>query len=284
MKPALNSAIYEGTIRHRRFKPVEREFSYRIYMVYLDLDEMPEVLGIHPLWSTRPRSPASFRRSDYLGPADRPLKQAVYDRVEKRTGARPSGPVRMLTHLRYWGVCFNPVSFYYCFDPAGERVETVLAEVTNIPWGERHTYLVNTLRRPGVLEADVGKQLHVSPLMAMDHRYRLVFGEPGRTLPVHMESWREAELHFDATLKGERHEMTRGLLGRLLLTRLPMSAKVLGGIHLEAGRTWLAGARYHPHPEKVKETDLPTGPKSEMLCPVDHAGKKGSLRSHRSGR
>ena len=284
MTPHLNSAIYEGRVRHRRFEPVEREFSYGIFMVYLDLDELPEVMGVHPLWSTRPRSPASFHRSDYLGPANQPLKQAVRDLVEDRTGVRPSGPVRMLTHLRYWGVCFNPVSFYYCFDPAGERVETVLAEVTNTPWGERHTYLVNSPRRPGVLAADVAKRLHVSPLMAMGHRYGLVFGEPGRTLPVHMESRRGGDLHYDAPHNVERREITRALLGRLLFTRLPMPAKVLGGIHLEAARTWLAGARYHPHPKKAVEEDLPTGPKSEMLCPMDHSGTEEGPRSHRSGR
>lgn len=266
MRASLNSAIFDGRVRHRRFEPVQREFSYRIFMVYLDLDEIPEAMSIHPLWSTRPRSPASFHRSDYLGPSDRPLKQAVRDLVEARTGARPQGPVRMLTHLRYWGVCFNPVSFYYCFDPEGHKVETVLAEVTNTPWGERHTYLVNTPRSPGVLAADVGKRLHVSPLMGMDHRYQLIFGEPGLTLPVHMESHREGRLYFDATLNVERKELTRGLLSRLLLTRLPMPAKVLGGIHLEAARTWLSGASYHPHPEKAREEDLPSGSKSEMLC------------------
>lgn len=280
----LNSAIYDGRVRHRRFEPVEREFSYRIFMVYLDLDEIPEVMNIHPLWSTRPRSPASFHRSDYLSPEDRPLGQAVRDLVEARTGVRPRGPVRLLTHLRYWGLCFNPVSFYYCFDPTGKKVETVLAEVTNTPWGERHTYLVNTVRRPGVLAADVGKRLHVSPLMGMDHRYQLIFGTPGRTLPVHMESHREGRLHFDATLNVERRELTRGLLGRFLLTRLPMPAKVLGGIHLEAARTWLSGAPYHPHPEKNRKQDLPTGSKSEMLCPVDHSGTDSGSRFRRSGR
>lgn len=284
MNSQLNSAIYDGRVRHRRFEPLEREFSYRIFMVYLDLDEIPEVMNIHPFWSTRPRSPASFHRSDYLGPADRPLGQAVRDLVEARTGVRPRGPIRMLTHLRYWGVCFNPVSFYYCFDPSGRKVETVLAEVTNTPWGERHTYLVNTPRRPGVLAADVGKRLHVSPLMGMDHRYQLIFGAPGRTLPVHMESHREGRLHFDATLNVERRELSRGLLGRLLATRLPMPAKVLGGIHLEAARTWLSGAQYHPHPDKGRSQDLPSGPKSEMLCPVDHSGTDPGSRFGRSSR
>ena len=265
MNGPSSSAIFEGRIRHRRFEPAEREFDYRIFMVYLDLDELPEVMSVHPLWSTRPRSPACFRRSDYLGPAEVPLKRAVLDKVEERSGKRPSGPVRMLTHLRYFGVCFNPVTFYYCFDESGERVETVLAEVTSTPWGEHHTYLIDKPRRRGVLAADVAKRMHVSPLMGMDHRYELVFADPGETISVHMASRRGGELHFDATLNLKRREMSGGLLGRLLLTRLPMPVKVLGGIHLEAARTWIAGAEYHPKPQVPENQDLPNEGKRGIL-------------------
>lgn len=283
MSGGLESAIYEGRIRHRRFLPVERGFEYRIFMVYLDLDEIEDVMSIHPLWSTRPRSPATFRRSDYLGPDDRPLDVAVRDLVEERTTRRPAGPVRMLTHLRYWGVCFNPVTFYYCFDPAGATVETVLAEVTNTPWGDRHTYLVDRRRRPGVLAADVGKRMHVSPLMGMDHRYELVFGDPGPTLPVHMASRRDGELHFDATLRMERREIDRRTLGRMLFGRIPMPVKVMGGIHLEAARTWLAGARYHPRPEGGGSNDLRPGPKSGILCPVSTPNRPRPGKTRRRG-
>ncbi|MDQ5894540.1 MAG: uncharacterized protein QG596_801 [Actinomycetota bacterium] len=269
MTGRLNSAIYEGRIRHRRFEPINREFDYAIFMVYLDLDELPEVTGIHPLWSTRPRSPASFHRADYLGPADRPLREAVGDLVEQRTGKRPEGPMRMLTHLRYWGVCFNPVTIYYCFDQAGERVETVLAQVTNTPWGDRHTYLVNQPRRPGILAADVAKRLHVSPLMGMDHRYELVFADPGETLSVHMASSRKGSLYFDATLGLKRRELSRALLGELLFRRTPAPVKVLGGIHLEAARTWLAGAPFRPRRNENAGEDLPNRPKTGNLCPVE---------------
>lgn len=279
------SAIYEGRIRHRRFEPVEREFDYRIFMVYLDLDELPEALSVHPLWSARRRSPARFKRSDYLGPAGRPLKEAVLDKVENRCGKRPEGPVRMLTHLRYFGVCFNPVTFYYCFDASGERLEAVLAEVTNTPWGERHAYLVNQPRRPRVLASDVAKRLHVSPLMAMNHRYELVFAQPGETLSVHMTSRRKGVLYFDATLRMERRELTRTLLSRLLFTRLPMPAKVLTGIHVEAALTWLSGAGYHPHPDDSSPRDLPNRSKDGNLCPVDHSSGFGlTADRRRSGR
>ncbi len=118
----LESAIYEGSVRHRRFGAVNRQFSYRVFMIYLDLSEVDEAMSIHPLWSTRPRSPARFRRADYLGPVHLPLDRCVRDRVEAETGERPQGPIRMLTNLRYFGVVENPVTFYYCFAPDGHEL------------------------------------------------------------------------------------------------------------------------------------------------------------------
>lgn len=285
MTGAFTSAVYEGRIRHRRFEPVSRSFEYRIHMMYLDLSEMSEVMRIHPLWSTRPRSPATLRRADYLGDPDRPLDQSVRDLVEERTGSRPGGPIRMLTHLRYWGVCFNPVTMYYCFDRDGRELDAVVAEVTNTPWGERHAYVADRAGRGRALSLTASKALHVSPLMGMDHRYELVFGKPGETISVHMESHRADRLHFDATLRLHRRELSREVLGGLLTRRIPIPVKVLGGIHLEAARTWLAGARFHRHPDPIGADDLPDPEKEGMLCPVGRSSGKGSSRiAARSGR
>ena len=102
------SAVYEGTIRHRRFEPVEHEFSYRFFLMYLDLGELPGVLDPYPLWSARRRAPARFRREDFMGDPARPLDECARDAVEAATGARPAGPVRLLAGLRYLGHSFNP--------------------------------------------------------------------------------------------------------------------------------------------------------------------------------
>ncbi|MFA9399873.1 MAG: DUF1365 domain-containing protein [Acidobacteriota bacterium] len=298
MSGALDSAVYEGRIRHRRFEPFEREFEYRIFMVYLDLEEIPDVMSIHPFWSTRRRSPARFRRADYLGPTDVPLRDAVADLVESRIGDRPEGPIRMLTHLRYWGVCENPVTFYYCFDSHGENLETVVAEVTNVPWGDRHAYVIRNRARTGrLVSARVPKELHVSPLMSMDHEYDLRFGVPAATVPVHIASHQNGRTVFDATLSLERTELSRPVLSRLLLRRPPMSIKALVGIHFQAAATWARGARYHPRPGLPGSTgemgaagpvvnhhgperkDLPDRAKTAMLCPVAHGEKKMTTES-----
>jgi uncharacterized protein len=225
------SCIYEGTIRHRRARP-RREFEHSLALFYLDLDELPTLLDGR-LVARRPGL-LRFRRRDYLAPTTVPLKDAV----EAHTGVRPTGPIRLLTQLRSLGHCFNPVSFYYCLDAVGDRIETVLAEVTNTPWGERHAYVL-----PGG-KAELDKALHVSPFMAMDHRYSVRAGMPGERLGVHIESRRDGELTFDATLSLRRRDLTRASAARYPFA----NARVLGLIYAHALGMKLAGAPIHRRP------------------------------------
>jgi DUF1365 family protein len=250
------SAVYEGTIRHRRFEPVEHQFSYRFFLMYLDLGELPDVLDPYPLWSARRRAPARFRREDFMGDPARPLDECARDTVEAATGARPAGPVRLLAGLRYLGHSFNPVSFYYCFDSAGERVEAVVADVENIPWGERHPYVLARGGREGsVLSDELDKALHVSPLMGMDQTYGFRAGEPGERLVVHIESRPDGgrdRKSFDATLNLRRRELSRSLLAGLLARYPALSLQVVAKIYAQSLRLKLKGARYFPHPQGRK--------------------------------
>jgi DUF1365 family protein len=233
------SCVYEGTIRHRRHEPVRHELRYPIALLFLDLDELPEVLDGHPLWSARRPALGWFRSADYMSAAA----------VRGRAGT--AGPVRLLTHARTYGHCFNPVSFYYCYDAAGERVEAVVAEVTNTPWGERHAYV---LRRSGddrIMEDQFDKAFHVSPFMGMDHRYAWRVVEPGDELMVHIDSLREGRRTFDATLTLHRRELGRRMLSRMLW-RYPAATLVAGvRIYAHALRLKLKGAPYFPHPGRA---------------------------------
>jgi DUF1365 family protein len=250
------SAVYEGTIRHRRFEPVEHEFSYRFFLMYLDLGELPGVLDPYPLWSARRRAPARFRREDFMGDPGQPLDECARDAVEAATGSRPPGPVRLLAGLRYLGHSFNPVSFYYCFDSSGRRVEAVVADVENIPWGERHPYVLGRGEREGpVLSDELDKTLHVSPLMGMDQTYGFRATEPGERLAVHIESRPDigrGGKSFDATLELRRRELSRPLLTGLLARYPAMSLQVVAKIYAQSLRLKLKGARYFPHPEGKK--------------------------------
>jgi DUF1365 family protein len=240
------SCLYEGTIRHRRAEP-RREFSHRIAFAYLDLDEVPRLLGGRLL--RRHPGTLRFRRGDYLGPSSVPLSDAVRGLVAQRTGRRPEGPIRLLTQLRSFGVCFNPVSFYYCMDDAGERVGAVVVEVTNTPWGERHAYVMQSDGSGReILQAEFAKALHVSPFMGMDHRYQTRLSAPAETLSVHIESLRGERTMFDATLALGRRPLTRGSAARMT-ARYPMAcARVLALIYGHALGLALARATIHRHP------------------------------------
>jgi uncharacterized protein len=232
-----HSALYAGTVRHRRFAVRGREFRHDVTMAYLDLDELPGLLGGR-LVARRPGLVRVRRRDNLPGPG--PLAGAVRDLVLERTGRRPSGPVRLLTTPRVAGLAFNPVSFFYCFDADG-GLDAVVAEVTNTPWGERHAYVVDGDGRGATL----AKTLHVSPFMGMDQRYTLRAPAPGRNCSVHIASTEGEERAFDATLNLRRRPLSyRGLAD----TAAPRTLALIYGHGIALA---LRRVPHHAHPAAV---------------------------------
>jgi len=251
----MNSALYSGWIRHRRFGPARNDFRYRIFMSYIDLAELPSLFERRWFWSARRPAVAWFRRKDFLGPAHLPLETAVRELVQERTGVRPAGPIRLLTHLRQFGYSFNPVSFYYVFDVADSRVETIVAEITNTPWKQRHAYVLPVASaargaRNAAWHFTFEKQFHVSPFMPMDMRYEWSFGAPAQGLHVHMENWREGQPHFDATLNLRRQPMTAGVMARALIHFPLITVKVSALIYWQALKLLCKRVPFHAHPAK----------------------------------
>ncbi len=235
------SCLYVGTIEHRRSEP-SSAFHHTIELAYIDLAELPGLLGGR-LVRNRP-GPVRFRRADYHGPAELPLGESVRQTVRRQTGRRPEGPIRLLANLRSFGHCFNPVSFYYCFDTGG-NLDATMAEVTNTPWGERHAYVI-----PGGT-GDLSKAMHVSPFMGMDHSYHVAAPTPGDQLEVSIASRHGDRDVFSAELSLRRRELTPGSLRRFELRYPLASARVLALIYGHAIGLKLAGARYFPHPKQA---------------------------------
>ncbi|MEO6689074.1 MAG: DUF1365 domain-containing protein [Dokdonella sp.] len=257
----LASAIYEGWVRHRRHAPHANAFSYRMYMLYIDLAELEHLFDRRWLWSHGRRNVAEFRRGDYFGDPAQSLDDAVRDRVALETGQRPNGPIRLLTHLRYFGLAFNPVSFYYCYAEDGVTLQAILAEITNTPWKERHAYVLavgQASRKGRTFHWDFRKAFHVSPFVPMQRDYAWSFSVPAENLCVHMDvidhaiEGRPREL--DATLVLKRHEFCRANLSRVLFRYPFMTFKVIAAIHWQALRILLRGNPVHDHPDN-KEHD-----------------------------
>ncbi|MDN5923422.1 MAG: DUF1365 domain-containing protein [Xanthomonadales bacterium] len=256
-KSPLASCIYEGRVRHRRFAPHPHAFDYRMAQLYVDLDEIDTLFRQRWLWSSSRANVAQFRRSDYLGEPAVPLAEAVRDCYQAATGTRPLGPIRLLTHLRYFGMVFNPVSFYYCFDSDGQTLLGIIAEITNIPWHERHDYVlpVDAAHEQGSsLVWAFPKTFHVSPFMPPDCEYSWRFSVPAAALNVHMDVMREGHRQFDATLHLQRRALTGAALARVLWRYPLMSAQVVGVIYWQALKLWLKRNPIHDHPTTPEES------------------------------
>lgn len=262
------SAVYVGTVAHQRLAPRRRSFEYPVYMLLLDLAEIEDprraarVFGGSRAFGVGRRAPASFNREDFMGDADRALSECVRDLVAAEHGERPLGPVQLLANPRTFGYQFNPIAIYYVFDERGERLEYVVADVTNMPWRESQAYVFRA-DAEGVVDGSAEKLMHVSPFLEMDYEYRLRTAAPGDHLKLSVTNSREGAVEFAAGLSLQLRGSAAEDLHRTLL-RFPMMAlQVTARIFRQAARMRLAGYRWYPH--AAKRSGVETEKKEEHV-------------------
>ncbi len=244
----MNSCIYKGRVRHQRYAPRLHEFTYSLFMMYVDLDELPTLFNKHFLWAVNKPNLASFHRKDHHGD-EGSLKDSIRSLVFEQTGEKTEGPIRLLTHFRYFGYVFNPLSMYFCYDISGKHVTHVVAEVMNTPWKEQHCYVLKNNQRENVISAKHQKEFHVSPFMSMDMKYHWNIHSPAEQMNLSIENWAQEEKVFDASIYLQKIEINSRTLRNVLFNFPLMTLKVTAMIHFEAIKLWMKGIRYVPHPK-----------------------------------
>ncbi len=280
-------------------------------MMYLDLDEVDQVLAKSPFWSRQRFALAQFRRSDYfslpcgdektpVNPTDRSIVASVQSAVHSALGFNPDGPVRLLTNLRYFGHVINPISCYYCFDASAGSLQALLIQVTNTPWGEKAHYVLDLRNHSFENSIDFNKCMHVSPFMPMNMVYRWRGAVPGEKLKYSLTNLcladensvvagagvAESVKYFDAGVNFNRIEITSASLNRILYQFPLMGLKVAAGIYWQALRLAIKRIPFVPHPGKdhadcpknSATVDIPRQKADIGLCntdPVTPTTRKG---------
>jgi DUF1365 family protein len=240
----IDSGLFVGTLRHRRFAPVAHAFTYPLFMALLDIDRIAELMRRSRLTSLNRWNWASFDDRDRLGDPSRPLRERLVADAARHDIEVPDGPVFLLTHLRYLGYVFNPVSFFYCFDRAG-HLRFVMAEVRNT-FGGAHNYWLRPEPGSRTFRAAAAKSLYVSPFMPPDLDYTFAFTPPAARLVAHIATSRTGSIGFDATLALERRPWNAAEMRRLLVGYPLLTMKVMAQIHWQALRLWWKGVPLVP--------------------------------------
>ncbi len=251
--PAAAAALYPGEVMHARLKPFAHRFKYSVFSLLIDVDRLQEADRLSRIFSVNRPNLASFSESDHVERPGETLRSFA-DRLLTEAGVQERADrIVLLCYPRIFGYVFNPISVYFCYGSDGELIALIYA-VRNT-FGQRHTYVAPVM--PGDVTAAGVRQtrtkiFHVSPFIDLGARYHFRVLPPGKVVRLRIQETEAGDPLLSATFVGEEKPLATSALAWCLLKIPFLTWKIMAGIHWEALKLWLKGARFHPSPPVPK--------------------------------
>ena len=242
--------LYQGKVVHQRHRPKTHRLEYKVFSMYLDLDELPSLDRSLRLFGYNRRSLFSFLDRDHGTGDGGDLKRHVLCHLREAGIAGADGPIHLLCYPRVLGYVFNPLSVFYCYDK-GERLRAIIYEVNNTH-GERHSYVVPVDPGEARIRHCCDKVFFVSPFLPMDCRYRFHINRPEERLRLFIHETHQGQPILDAWFTGERKVLTDRTLAAIAVTIPLLTFKIMLGIHWEALKLWRKGLPIFGHQSAPK--------------------------------